>query len=156
MISCYDVHGNIVLVPVDALQFNPAAYGILIDEYNQVFLLRHAETRLWYPPGGQMAVHETPLQMVRAAFRRATGITPQVDRLVYTEERFEVDEAGRPFHIVALYYRLSKPDIISASMGETAATTLEGRWIPLNELSRPLMQFGFTAITAVASPISAA
>ncbi len=144
MIPCFDAHGRVL--PAEKVSFRPAAYGILIDEYHQVFLVRVPGEPYWALPGGVLQLYETPKQAVQYQFRRATGMTPQVGALLSVEERYQYVGDGEAWHLSAFYYALSRPVITAVAMGEVDETAVEGRWFPLAELSRKELQFGYEAI----------
>lgn len=141
-IICYDVHGNRVPVAPEALLFRPAAYGLFMEN-NQVLLLKHEDTGLWYPPGKMLADNETPAQAVRYTFRKLSGMTPQLGSLIYVEDQYFVDGERRAWQLSVMYYGLERPSA-AATLTESEAMT----WVPLDELSRRDMQFGFEAIQA--------
>ncbi len=147
MIPCFDAHGR--LVSVEKATFRPAAYGILIDEYHQVFLARVPGEPYWALPGGVLQPHETPKRTVQYHFRRATGMTPQVGSLLFVEERYQLAGNGEAWRLTAFYYALSRPLITAVSLGKVDESAVEGRWFPLADLSRKELQFGYEAIRAV-------
>lgn len=144
MIPCFDAGGR--LVSAEIVSFRPAAYGILIDEYNQVFLARAPGDPFWALPGGVLRPYETPQRAVRTYFRRATGITPQVGALLFVEERHQYAGDGEAWLLASLYYALSRPMMMTTVLGEVDETAVEGRWFSLADLSRKELQFGYEAI----------
>lgn len=148
MIYCTNDRGQIVSVAPGALQYHPAAYGILIDDLAQVLLLQQAQTGLWYPPGGVLAPEQTPHDAVRYLFRQATGITPQIVSLVYVEDRYLADEAGQAFHLSALYYRLQKSALTAVSPGDGSPETAAFRWLTIHDLQPSHFLFGWEAVRA--------
>lgn len=148
MIHCYDELGKAIPVTPDLILFRPAAYGILIDEYGQVLLLQHAKTNLWHPPGGILSLQETPKQAVRVHFRRIMGSTPQVGSLLYIEEQYHITEDNQPWRLSMMYYAMEKPTLSTTTLGESVDVNVDARWVPIQELERAKMQFGWEAIQA--------
>lgn len=148
MIHCYDALGNVVPVPDDSVQFRPAVYGILIDEYEQVLLLRHPQTNLWQPPGSILDPQETPKQAVRVYFRRITGITPNVGSLLLVEDQYHITQDEKAWHLSMMYYAMEKPTLTTTTMGESSDPDIDTRWVPMAELDRTKLQFGWEAILA--------
>lgn len=145
-VVCYDAQGKAVPVPLEAIKYSPAAYGILIDQ-KQVALLVHSQTGLWCPPGGILASRETPTQAVLLHFRRVSGVTPVVGPLLYVEDPYLIDEGGQAWHLSMLYYALDRPVIRSAIRTDIADDShLE--LVPLDEIRRDRFQFGYNAIQA--------
>ncbi|MBE2197684.1 MAG: NUDIX domain-containing protein [Anaerolinea sp.] len=148
MIHCYDTSGNATPVAPESVQFRPAAYGILIDEYEQVLLLRHTQTNLWYPPGGILSPQETPKQAVRFHFRRIMGSTPQVGSLLFVEDQYRITDDNQAWHLSMMYYAMEKPTLSTTTLGESVDSDVAARWVPVLELDRTKMQFGWEAIQA--------
>lgn len=141
-IICYDIHGNGVPVAPEALLFQPAVYGLFIEN-NQILLDKQEETGLWHPPGAILNNLETPAQVMRQTFRKFTGMTPTLGPLLYVEDQYLIDAERRAWRLSVMYYGLQRPS--------TAATLKESdrlEWVPLADLKREQMQFGYEAIQA--------
>ena len=145
-VSCYDVYGKAVPVATESIAFRPAVYGILIEN-DQVLLLRHPRTELWYPPGSVLASHDTPTQTVRHYFRQLTGMTPILGPLLFVEDQYYIDDARQAWHLSVLYYVLDRP-VATATTPADVESSAEPDWLPLVELKRNQMQFGYEAIQA--------
>lgn len=145
-VCCYDVHGNAVSVAPEAITFRPAVHGIFIENA-QILLLRHPQTGLWYPPGSVLAPHETPTQAVRHYFRQLTGMTPILGPLLFVEDQYHIDSAQQAWHLSVLYYALDRPTAAATTLSELDSSA-QPRWVPLAELERNQMQFGYEAIQA--------
>lgn len=145
-IRCYDSQGNAVDILADQLQFTPAVYGIFIEN-EQVLLLRAAENSLWQLPGAWLGSNETPDQLLRRLFRQLLGIMPLIGPLLFVEDRYELDKRRQGWHVATLYYALGRP---SSPVPTLAATRLHSQaaWIPLNQLERQQLHFGYEAIKA--------
>jgi ADP-ribose pyrophosphatase YjhB (NUDIX family) len=146
---CYDASGNAVAVAPERLAYRPATYGLFL-EHGEIWLLRHPYTQLFYPPGVILAEHQTPRQALLACLRRMTGLTLATGPLIFLEEQYRIDETGQPWHLSAMYYAVLRPSL-AATMPVEANESLEkswASWVPLNELTREQMQFGYQAIQA--------
>lgn len=146
-IICYDAYGNAVPVASEALTFRPAVYGIFIES-NQVYLLKHSDTSLWYPPGIVLSELDTPTQAIRHRFRDLTGMTPTLGPMIYVEDLYHIDEDRRAWHLSALYYALLRPNMATAASPAETSQTEELVWVPLEDLARNEMQFGYEAVQA--------
>lgn len=145
-VRCYDAAGNAVAVAPEVITFRPAVYGIFIEN-QQVILLAHPQTKLWYPPGRVLESHEVPTQIVRHAFRQVTDMMPALGPLLFVEDQYRMDENGRAWHLSVLYYALERAEVTPTTFsGQPAAPAYE--WIPLSALRRERMLFGFEAIQA--------
>jgi ADP-ribose pyrophosphatase YjhB (NUDIX family) len=145
-VCCYDVYGNAVPVAPESIVFRPAVYGIFIEN-DYILLLRHPQSELWHPPGSVLASHETPTQAVRHYFRQLTGMTPILGPLLFVEDQYHVDDARQAWHLSVLYYALDRPVATAATLAELEGSVQPG-WLPLAELKRNQMQFGYEAIQA--------
>lgn len=145
-IECLDPAGK--LTPVDAgeITFRPAAYGILIDN-NRVVLQRHPQTDLWHPPGLILEPNQTPAQALSAHFRTLLQLNPVLGQLLFTEEQYRLDEEGRAWHLAIFYHALERS---TGALSLPASTGMAGapEWVPLPEVSRQKMQFGYAALQA--------
>lgn len=146
MIYCFDPHGKTVPVSPNALEFAPAVYGILIDEYDQVLLQQHPTTSFLFPPGGILEPQDTPSQAVRGHIRRLTGLTPRVGDLLLTEDLYQVSEDEHAYHLIAAYYLLERPQISMVPTETEEAADV--RWVGVADLARAQMWFGYNAIQA--------
>lgn len=145
-IRCYDEDGRSVPVAPEAITFRPAVYGIFIEN-DTVLLWRHPRTQRWQPPGGILDDLQTPDQAVRYHFRNLTGITPLLGPLLYTEDRYVLDRDRRAWHLSHLYYALDRPPLTSTTPAELSGEQ-EISAVPLAELRRQDMQFGYDAVQA--------
>ncbi|MCA9961717.1 MAG: NUDIX domain-containing protein [Chloroflexota bacterium] len=148
MIHCYNDLGKAIPVAPELVQFRPAVYGILIDEYGQVLLLHHTKTDLWHPPGGILSTQETPKQAVRVHFRRIMGSTPQVGSLLHIENQYHITDDEQAWHLCIMYYAMEKPTLSTTTLGESVDADIDARWVPIPELDRTKIQFGWEAIQA--------
>jgi len=145
-VRCYDAAGNAVAVAPEAITFRPAVYGIFIEN-QQVILLAHPQTKLWYPPGRILQNHEVPTQVVRHTFRQVTDMMPALGLLLFVEDQYRVDENGRAWHLSALYYALNRAEVTPTTFSGLASTP-QYEWIPLSALRRERILFGYEAIQA--------
>ncbi|MCL4265055.1 MAG: NUDIX domain-containing protein [Anaerolineae bacterium] len=141
-ILCHDASGGTFPVAPEALFFRPAVYGIFIEN-SQVLLHKHPQTMLWQPPGTVLAENETPTQAVRHVFRRLTGMTPRVGAMLYVEDQYVLDSDRGAWQLSVVYYALERP-----STAATISDTSKVEWVPLGELERSQMQFGYEAVQA--------
>jgi 8-oxo-dGTP diphosphatase len=143
LIYCYDRDGEAVSVPADSLLFRPAVYGILIEN-EQILLSTDRQTGLWHPPGHILEPHETPAQALTHHLRRVAGLTPLVGPLLFVEDQYLLHENQQPWHLSLLYYALDRPPYFKMALNEME--TFEATWVPLTQVKRPNLQFGFDAI----------
>ena len=145
-ICCYDAYGQAVMMPVEAVVFCPAVYGIFIEN-NQVLLLRHPQTSFWYPPGRMLTNHETPAQAVRHHFRYMTGMIPHLGPLIFVEDLYHIDDNKQAWHISAMYYALARAQMAITTLANLTDSP-QPEWVLLEALQRQQMQFGYKAIQA--------
>ncbi len=143
-VAVVDNHGRVQFVPQASVRYSPAVYGVLVEE-NRALLCVHSVSGFYLFPGGRVTTGQTVEEAVRQRFRAATGITPYVQGLLLVEEALVLDEESRPWHLTLLYYRLSRPPV-----GQMGLIDFENSakpdWVPLNQLERNQMQFGYDAL----------
>ncbi|MCA9966159.1 MAG: hypothetical protein KC423_18040 [Anaerolineales bacterium] len=143
-IICYDVYGNAVSVGRSDIAFEPAVYGIFIEN-ERVLLARHPVTGLWHPPGEILTGSLRPEQAIRRYFQRQLRILPELDGLLWLEERYVMDEQGQARGLSVLYYGLKRPFDTKSVAVKTGALL---QWVSLAEVDRTHMQFGYDALQA--------
>ncbi len=143
---CYDIYGNPVPVPAESITFCPAVYGIFIEN-RQILLQKQVQTELWHPPGTMLTVSDTPTQVIRHYFRQLTGLTPITSSLLFVEDQFFLDEERRAWKISTLYYALQRPLNSTTTLTESEENSPTS-WLPLDDLQREQIQFGYEAIQA--------
>ena len=146
-IVCYDREGKAHSFASEDIAFRPAVYGIFIEN-DQVFLLKHPETNLFYPPGKILAEDEPPTQVVRQQFRKLTGLALQLGPLIFVEDQYVVDDEQQPWQLSLLYYALERPMITMAPTMAEVDDYEQPEWVLLDGLQRQQMQFGYEAIQA--------
>jgi len=146
-IICYDREGKAQSFASEEIGFRPAVYGIFIEN-DQVFLLKHPETNLFYPPGEVLVEDKPPTQVVRQQFRKLTGLVLQLGPLIFVEDQYVVDDEGEAWQLSLLYYALERPIIAMAPTMAEVDDYEQPEWIPLDSLQREQMQFGYEAIQA--------
>ncbi|MEM7113125.1 MAG: hypothetical protein AAF614_11880 [Chloroflexota bacterium] len=143
-VTCYDVYGKAVSVATADIVFRPAIYGVLVEN-DEVLLTAHPTTKLWQPLGLILEEHIEAEQALQRYLQRVIQVVPAVKSLLWVEEQYRVDEEKRAWHLSALYYDLKRP-LSSGSPDLNSEQRLA--WIPLADLNRSQMQFGYDAIQA--------
>lgn len=143
-ITCYDVYGNHVSVAISDIAYRPAVYGIFMEN-ERVLLATHSATGLWHPPGLVLTTSLRPDQAIRHYFQQQLRLLPELDALLWLEERHLLDEEGQAWSLSMLYYGLKRPFDTKSVAVKTGALL---QWVPLDEVERTRMQFGYDAIQA--------
>jgi hypothetical protein len=143
---CHDVTGKPIPIASEALQFRPAAYGIFIE--NELILLqKQAESGLWHPPGRPLRPQDTPAEAIRYHFRQLIGVIPIIGPFLFTAEIFIIDPAQNAWREAQTYYLVERPPVTETTL-PAVGTAAPPEWVPLSEINRAQMQFGFDAIQA--------
>lgn len=143
-ITCYDVYGNGVSVAMSDIAYRPAVYGVFMEN-EHVLLAAHPVTGLWHPPGQVLELSLRPEQAIRRYFQQQLRILPDLDTLLWLEKRHLVDEDGRAWGLLVLYYGLKRPFETKSVAVKTGRLW---QWVPLADVERTQMQFGYDAIQA--------
>lgn len=145
-ITCFDAYGNPHLIPQDKVQFRPAVFGIFVEDA-QILLTRHPQTNLLMPPGCILAPFESPTQSIRHYFRQLIGIIPDLGPLLFIEDQFTLDDQQQAWHLSVLYYALERPSTNTSPLAEWEGAP-RPEFVPLADIKRELLQFGFEAVQA--------
>ncbi|MDJ0754064.1 MAG: hypothetical protein QNJ45_11130 [Ardenticatenaceae bacterium] len=147
-IYCQDEFGQLFPIPHDAVEEKTAVFGILL-EGQKVLLQVNPVTDLLELPGGVLENNQSFDQGLRQLFRGATGAETTLGDLVFVNQSFHKVETGGVKQ-ANLFFRLwrattSKRHFIDFD------NPLRPQWVPLRELERSKLQFGFDAIHAAAA-----
>jgi hypothetical protein len=143
---CYDAMGNAIAVAPERLTYRPAVYGLFL-EHGEIWLLRHPVTGFYSPPGLILLEHNAPQQALLSYLRQLTGLTLFTGPLLFLEEQYRIDESGQAWHLSAMYYAVLRPSL-AVTMPVETGRIIDADWVPLADLTREQMQFGYQAIQA--------
>ncbi len=144
-IRCYDNKGKAVDVALADLGFDTAVYGILILA-DHVLLQRDRQTKLWLLPGDRLGQGDIPQNLLEDSFNQLLKKAFTVGALVKVEDRFVIDRRQKAWHLATLYYQVERPLTPYATLPPPQHHHFE--WVPLSELDRKKMVFGYTAVEA--------
>ena len=114
--------------------------GAIIIEDGCVLLAKTDEADYYYNVGGGVHIGETAEEAVKREVFEETGVHYEVDRLVFVQENFFVDEViskGMEFHEIALHFLMKpmgKREITKESFGCAGKEYMN--WIPLEDLKK--------------------
>lgn len=144
-IRCYDTQGKAVDVALSDIGFDTAVYGILILA-DHVLLRRDPHTKLWLLPGDRLGKGEIPQNLLEDYINQLLKKTYVVGTLVKVEDRFVIDRHQKAWHLATLYYHLERPLLPYDALPPPQHPQF--KWVPLSELNRKQMVFGYTAVEA--------
>jgi ADP-ribose pyrophosphatase YjhB (NUDIX family) len=124
----------------NGLQFDFRASGIVIYR-DHVLLLRVEQHDFWFVPGGHVEIGELADAAMIREMREETGMSVEIDRLVWVVENFCTFE-GKPHHEIGFFYLVTPPaeatqlDLSREFYGkEENGTPLIFRWHALDALA---------------------
>ena len=104
-IQCTTLFGKVKLVPIEKIEFRPAAYAILIKD-NKILLMRMKRTEKYFFPGGGVEKGEKLEDGLRREAREETGLEIEINKFFYlctsktldliSDEKVEDYEAEKP------------------------------------------------------------
>ncbi|MBE6734636.1 MAG: NUDIX domain-containing protein [Ruminococcaceae bacterium] len=113
--------------------------GAIIMEGDSVLLATNSKADYYYSVGGAVKMGETAQEAVKREVFEETGISYEVDRLVFVHENFFRDEVvskGTTFHEVCFYFLMKplgeKRKIEKESFCVTGEETMH--WVPVADL----------------------
>jgi 8-oxo-dGTP pyrophosphatase MutT (NUDIX family) len=119
-------------------RFTVRAAGVCVRD-DHVLLQTIEDLDFWVLPGGRCEFGEPTARTVQRELWEETGLEVSVGDLLWVMENFYAD-AGKAFHEIAFYYRMTLPDALPSPEVQPKFTGMEGekplifRWFPLAEV----------------------
>jgi 8-oxo-dGTP pyrophosphatase MutT (NUDIX family) len=138
--------------------FDFRAAAILICR-DHVLLLRVEAHDFWFLPGGHVEMGEQADAALLREIREETGMSVEIDRLVWIVENF-FTLAGKRHHELGFYYLATPPNAADLDLGaefygiEEDGTKLIFRWHRLDALANLDVQPSFLKTSLKAPPTS--
>lgn len=135
-ISCRDIYGNQVTLPLEKKIFRNSVYGLILNEGN-LLVVRTRSTGLYAFPGGGIELGEPIADALHREIQEETGITVEMGEFAtLTEDFFYYNPGDEAYHALLLFY-WCKP-LTTALVTDSDVYDEESeapRWIPVSELS---------------------
>ena len=144
-IYCQDQFGQLFPVPADAIEERTAVFGILLEGQKVLLQVNH-ETNLLQLPGGLLDNNQGFDQGLRQLFRGATGADTTLGELVFVSQSFHKVQIGG-IKRANLFFQLFRSTQSNRHFIDFD-NPLRPQWIPIRDLKRSTLQFGYDAITA--------
>ncbi|MDC1186224.1 NUDIX domain-containing protein [Crocinitomicaceae bacterium] len=135
-------------------KFNLRAYGILINDKNEVLLsseLRYGKSMIKFPGGG-LEFGEGLVDCLKREFQEECGVDVEVGELFYVNDFVQVSAFHSDQQLISFYYKVSFPN---PEILETVSLDYEHKtdgeklvWRKLGELSQEDMTFPIDKIVA--------
>ena len=135
-ITCRDIYGDQVTLPLEKMIFRNSVYGLILNEGN-LLVVRTRSTGLYAFPGGGIELGEPIVDALHREIREETGITVEMGELAtLTEDFFYYNPADEAYHALLLFY-WCKP-LTTKLVTDAAVFDEESeapRWVPVSDLS---------------------
>ncbi len=114
--------------------------GAIIRHGGKMLLIKNRETTYLYTVGGRVHYDETTEEALIREVKEETGITMEVERILFFMEQFFDEEVtGEHFHEIGVYYLMKDDEalenVVCDSVTERGVME-ELIWIPEDELDR--------------------
>ena len=104
-VICETIMGDSIEIEKDKLVFRPAAYGLVINEENEVLLVNTKSSGKWFFPGGAMEIGEKSIASLERELYEETGSkVSDVDLLLNKETFFYYEPLDKAYHAINLVY----------------------------------------------------
>ena len=128
-----DIEGNPSNVRVSEMTFRPSVYGVIIQD-GKILLTRYKDGYDF--PGGGIDIGEKITYACKREVLEETGVTVDVDEILYVEDSFFTHPLTmKHHHSILLYYRCTNPqgEVTTAMFDESdhKLGTLKAEWLPI-------------------------
>lgn len=114
--------------------------GIILDQEEQVFLMKRADNGLWGIPSGHVELGETVEEAIMREIYEETGLQVKVTRLigVYSDPTSQVFEYpdGRVNHFITTCFQC---EVVGGALQIENDETLDAKYFPINQLPKDLL-----------------
>lgn len=117
-----DLMRNPVELTVANMRWRPGAYGIILNEKQQVLVLDNIHTNLYDVPGGGVEIWETIPDALRREIWEETGLSAEIGDLLTVVDYFFHAPSGRQMHSILIYFQAF------AISGELRSSLMEDEW----------------------------
>ena len=135
-ITCRDIYGDQVTLPLEKMIFRNSVYGLILNEGN-LLVVRTRSTGLYAFPGGGIELGEPIVDALHREIREETGITVEMGELAtLTEDFFYYNPADEAYHALLLFYwckPLTTELVTDADVFDEESEA--PRWVPISDLS---------------------
>ena len=136
IITCRDIYGNQVTLPLEKMIFRNSVYGLILNEGN-LLVVRTRSTGLYAFPGGGIELGEPIAHALHREIWEETGINVEMlDFVTFSEDFFFYNPGDEAYHALLFFYWCRPLMTDLASDADVYDEESEApRWIPVSELS---------------------
>ncbi len=135
-LTCRDIYGNMVTIPLEKMIFRNSVYGLIVHE-SKLLVVRTRSTGLYAFPGGGIEMGEPIADALERELLEETGITAEMGDLARVKEDFFYYNPGdEAYHAFMFFYwckPLSTKLVTDADLYDEESEAC--RWVPIAELS---------------------
>lgn len=135
-ITCRDIYGNTVTLPLEKMFFRNSVYGLILNE-GKLLVVRTRSTGLYAFPGGGIELGEPIAHALHREIWEETGINVEMlDFITFLEDFFYYNPGDEAYHALLFFYwcRPLMTELVSdADVYDEESEA--PRWIPVSELS---------------------
>lgn len=135
-VPCRTLTGGIRDVPIEAISFRPAAYGLIINE-GEILLLRNRHTGKYIFPGGGVHIGERLEAAVIREVQEETGLTVTAESLAHLSDYcFYYAPSDEAWHCLSFFYHCRfYQGILQNDAGSDKEDAEPPRWVARSALT---------------------
>ncbi|MBG0787614.1 MAG: NUDIX domain-containing protein [Anaerolineaceae bacterium] len=135
-VTCRDIYGDQVTLPLEKMIFRNSVYGLILNEGN-LLVVRTRSTGLYAFPGGGIEMGEPIADALHREIREETGINVEMGELAtLTEDFFYYNPGDEAYHALLLFYWCQPLTTALVTDADVYDEESEApRWVPIRELA---------------------
>lgn len=138
-IKCKDNFDNMVELDVNKFKFRPSVYGFILNDKNELLILKSkGNNKIWFPGGGVEVGEKIEEALKREVYEETKLVNVNVEKFIFFKENFFYDKyCNNAMHAFLFFYLCRTQELKLAKNNEIDdgdATDLQ--WINFNDIRK--------------------